>query len=872
MSIPSLFPVSEFRDKSAGLADLLPYATDLGDGVIGNVDGSFTVVYQMRGPDLSSSAPQFRLSHHLLFTRALNSLTEGWMVHTYLGRGAILEYPLTGDFTSRTSWLIEQERIASFQNGAKRYFNAMHIAFTYTPVDAKYRQAAKFFRDSSDEESLPGDLELEIFLTGLRTIEGLCGRALRLQRLDKRSVHVEGEGNVEIDDRLSFFHKQIAGVTQEVRALPPDADWSAAVAQVVRTGLRLRVADDLISVVTIDDVPETARTTLMRKIYGVDQVCDVIIRWIVRDEENIASEMKLQRKKLYAKRQGVGEQMMSTGSPFIDANKVGEASDVNQALADAGAGEAYGYISFAIVMRQPVERSEGRAGERRAARDLDEATARVMAALRSSKFTPRKEVENLFDAWVSTLPGMGHAQVRKGITGSRPLSYMSPITSVWAGSLLSPCTFYPVGSSALSYVATEGRAPLGFNLHVRNVGHALITGATGGGKSTALAFMIAQHERYGKRSRRIILDLNRSMETMVRSMENGVHLDFSDDSVRLAPFADIREPGGMERAQTFVAYLLFCNGVNYEQHRADVYAALKSMANGKTKPSMLSLSSAAFLKSKVKDVLLRYTRGSEGGMLDGEDDIFPDASTICIELERIMAMEDAIKKPLLIALINRIEKLFDGRPTLFVLDEAWKALNDEILGVVIGEKIKTVRKANVAMVFGTQSIADLNGHPLEATLKGADVPTKIFTNNPMARTPVVAELLTSVGLEEWEIEDIAGATMGEYYIANPDGRRLFSFGMGPVTLAFVGASDKDSVAEMKAMILEDKACVSKTGLTPERPWPARWIEKKVKGPHARKWADLWIAGPKNDGALLYGVAPGSNKPTPQNVARNGKVA
>jgi type IV secretory pathway VirB4 component len=836
------------------MADLLPYAVDLGDGIIGNVDGSFTVIYAMRGPDLASSAPEVRLSHHLLFARAMNTLREGWMLHTYVGRGKIEQYPLSGDFTSRTGWLIEEERKQAFKFGAARYFNDMHIALTYQPVDPKYRQAAKFFRDDVDEDNLPGDEELQIFVAGLGTIEGLCGRALRLQRLDKRSVHIEGEGSIEIDDRLTFFEKQISGSRQEVRALPDDAHWAAAVAAPIRTGLRLRVGDDLVSVVTIDNVPDKARTTLMRKIYGVDQVCDIVVRWIVRDEENIAGEMKLTRKKAYAKRQSTGD-AITGGSPFLDSGQIGKANDVNGAMIDLGAGEAYGYISFAIVLRQTVERSEGRAGERRAAKELDAACGKVMAALRSSKFTPRREVENVFDAFMSTLPGMGFAQVRKGITGSRPFSYLSPLTSVWTGSLMAPCSFYPTGSTALTYVATEGRAPMAFNLHVRNVGHALITGATGGGKSTALAFMIAQHERYGPRSRRIILDLNRSMETMVRSMENGVHLDFSNDSVRLAPFADIREPGGMERAQTFVAYLLFCNNVNYDEHRSDIYAALKSMANSKAKPSMLSLSSAGFLKSKVRTVLERYTRGSEGEMLDGEDDVFPDTATICIELERIMALDPAVKKPLLVALINRIEKLFDGRPTLFVLDEAWKALNDEILGIVIGEKIKTVRKANVAMVFGTQSIADLEGHPLEATLKGPDVPTKIFCNNPMARTPVVAELLTSVGLDAWEIEDIASAGLGEYYIASPDGRRLFSFGLGPVTLAFVGSSDKDSVAEMKLMVAEDEAYLTANGKTIARPWPARWIEKKVKSKRARDWADAWIAGPKNDGSRLFGVAP-----------------
>ena len=791
------------------------------------------------------------MQHHFLFARALDTLREGWMVHIYQSRSKIESYPLAGDFTSRTAWLIEQERIQQFKFGT-RYFNEMAVVFTYQPQDEKYKAAAKFFRDSQDEDPLPGDNELEIFNTGLRSIEGLCGARLRLARLDKRLVNVDDEGEVEVDDRLAFLTRHISGQRQDVRSIPEEADISAAVAQPVRTGLRLRVADDCVSVVTIDSVPASARATLMRDLYNIEQVCDFVIRWIVRDPEHIGPEMRVKRKQLYRDRKSLGQQIAGGSSPFQDDRKTLAASDVNSAVSDAAEGEAYGYISFSIVLRQQVNRAEGRTGEREAWKLLDAGVSKVMTALRRSKFTPRHEVENVFDAWLGTLPGMGFAQVRKGITGSHPFSYLSPLTSVWMGSLLAPCKFYPKGASALSYAASGGSTPLAYNLHVGDVGHTLFVGKTGGGKSTALAFTIAQHERYGQRSRRIIFDLNRSMETLTRSMENGIHIDFSDQGVSLAPFADIRQPGGLDRAQTFVAYLLHVNNVSYGEHRHDIYKALQAMAQAKGLPSVSSLCSAPFLKSTVKEVLQRYTRGNVGGFLDGEVDGFPDAATICIELEHVMSMDDEFKKPLLVALINRVEKLFDGRPTLWVFDEAWKPLNDDLLSKVIGEKLKTLRKANVAMIFGTLSLGDLDG-PLGKMIKGPDVPTKIYTGNPDARSPQQAEMLLALGLEPWEIEDIASAGLGEYFIANPDGHRKFSFGLGPVALAFVGASDKDSVAEMREMVFEDSAFISKNGYRPERPWQARWIEKRVGSKMARDWADYWIAGPNGDGKKIFGA-------------------
>jgi type IV secretion system protein VirB4 len=837
MKLPSLLPIGEFRDRSVGLADLLPYGIDLHDGIILNYDGSFTVIYSMRGPDISASSPYARQAHYFNFARAMNTLGEGWMVHTYLSRGKIDEYPLRGEFISRTAWLIEQERIQSHKINAPRYFNDIAIALTYAPVDERLRKAERLFRDNDGDEPLPGDEALEVFENGLRTLEGLLKGPLRLMRLGKRDVFVTGEGAVAFDDRLKFLVKRISGYDQETRALPSDASFREAVAAPVRTGPRLRVGDTAVAVISLDEIPERARTTLMRDLYAAPYVCDVVTRWIARDPENIRPELKIARKKLYRDRKGAFDR-----GPYVDEAKLSEASDVNDGLSAMSAGEANGYFSFAVVLRRPVNPADGVKGEQEAWNEIDAAATKILGTLRRSGFTPRRETVNVFDAWLMTLPGMGFAQVRKGILGSRPFSYLSPLTSVWLGNLDAPCSFYPSGSTALTYAATEGDAPMAFNLHVGQVGHTLLVGGTGGGKSTLLAFLVAQHERYGPRSRRIVFDLNRSMKTLVTSMEGGVHVDLHDESIKLAPFADIRTPGGIERAQAFLGFLLTVNGVDFQKHRRDVYSSLRAMANGKTPPSMTALESSPYMKSEVREVIRQYTRGHKGAILDGEADTFPDASTICIELEHIINLEDVFRKPILVALMNRIEQLFDGRPTLFIFDEAWAPLNDDVLARVIGEKIVTVRKANVAMVFGTQSLSQVRDHKLGPILLGDSVPTKIFTPNANARSEIQARLYLETGLEEWEIATIADARRGDYYVANSDGRRLVNFGMGPVTLAFVGTNDRDSLREIEKLVADDEAHRRNMQREPERPWPARWIEHAVRNEHARAWADLWIRG------------------------------
>src|SRR3546814_1515797 len=63
--------------------------------------------------------------------------------------------------------------------------------------------------------------------------------------------------------------------------------------------------------------------------------------------------------------------------------------------------------------------------------------------------------------------------------------------------------------------------------------------------------------------------------------------------------------------------------------------------------------------------------------------------------------------PVLTYLFHRLERRFDGAPTLLVLDEAWTFLDDPLFAGRIREWLKTLRKKNVSVVFATQSLADI---------------------------------------------------------------------------------------------------------------------------------------------------------------------
>jgi type IV secretory pathway VirB4 component len=69
---------------------------------------------------------------------------------------------------------------------------------------------------------------------------------------------------------------------------------------------------------------------------------------------------------------------------------------------------------------------------------------------------------------------------------------MMPFSAVWAG----PERDEHFQAPSLFFARTEGSTQFRFSLHVGDVGHTLIVGPTGAGKSVLLALMALQFRRY----------------------------------------------------------------------------------------------------------------------------------------------------------------------------------------------------------------------------------------------------------------------------------------------------------------------------------------------------------------------------------------
>jgi len=234
---------------------------------------------------------------------------------------------------------------------------------------------------------------------------------------------------------------------------------------------------------------------------------------------------------------------------------------------------------------------------------------------------------------------------------------------------------------------------------------------------------------------------------------------------------------------------------------------------------------------ELRQALSHYTlAGPMGSLLDAEEDSLVDGAFQAFEMEHLMNMGEKNIVPVLLYLFRQVEARMDGRPTLVALDECWLMLAHPLFREKVREWLKTWRKKNALVFLATQELADVMNSPIRDVIL-ASCPTKILLPNPEANENSSRPMYELIGLNDREIQLVAAATVKrDYYYKSPLGRRIFSFGFGPVALSFVGASSPNDIRAVKRLIAEYG-----------EDWPAYWLRER----ELNRWADAWQAEPRS---------------------------
>ncbi|PRD43096.1 conjugal transfer protein TrbE [Phyllobacterium phragmitis] len=777
--------LSEYRKRSASLADFLPWAALVAPGVVLNKDGSFQRTARFRGPDLDSATPAELVATTARLNNALRRLGSGWAIFVEAQRNPATDYPASL-YPDSASALLDIERREQFEESGLLYESSYFLTFVWLPPAEEASRIESWLYEGRERSGVdPWEL-----------LKGFVDRTDRVLNLVEGFVP-EAEW-LDDSETLTYLHSTISTTRHRVRMPEMPMHLDALLAdQPLTGGLEPRLGDLHLRTLTVIGFPTTTFPGILDDLNRLAFLYRWSTRAIMLDKLEATRLVTKIRRQWFAKRKSVAaiikEVMTNEASVLTDTDAANKAADADAALQDLGSdqvGEAY---VTATVTVWDADRAIA-----------DEKLRLVEKVIQARDFTSIVEGVNAIEAWLGSIPGQTYANVRQPPISTLNLAHMIPLSAVWAGSAKDEHFDAP----PLFYAKTEGATPFRFALHIGDVGHTVVIGPTGAGKSVLLALMALQFRRYAH-AQVFVFDFGGSIRAATLAM-GGDWQDLggslSDDavstSVSLQPLAGIHHTPERAWAADWLVDILVREGVTITPEvKEHLWSALTSLASAPVDERTITGLTVLLQVNALKQALKPYCiGGAHGRLLDAETERLGEASVQAFETEGLIGTKAA--PAVLSYLFHRIEARFDGRPTLLIIDEGWRALDDGDFADKIKEWLKTLRKKNVSVVFSSQSLADIEASPIAPVIVES-CPTRIFLANERALEPQIAAVYRQFGLNDRQIEIVARATpKRDYYCQSRRGNRLFELGLGHIALILCGASDKAAHALIDELLRE----------------------------------------------------------------------
>ena len=786
--------LNRHRSENMGFADLLVYAAVVEEGVIVGKNGSLMAAWIFRGEDTASSTDTERERVSFRINQALSRLGNGWMIHVDVVRKPAQGYSdkAVSNYPDPITAAIDAERREVFEKLGTLYESCFIVTLTYLPpILAQRRFVELMFDDdgeAQDENARTQGL-LEYFKRECINFESRLSSVFKLSRLQSQKQVNEDGSTVIHDDFLSWLQLCITGLDHPM-VLPTNPMYLDTIlgGQDMWGGVVPKIGRNFVQVVSIEGFPLESSPGMLNLLSELPGVYRWSSRFIFMDTHEAVSHLDKYRRRWKQKIRGFIDQVFNLQSSHIDEDALNMTEDAQSAIAETHSGMVgQGYYTSVVVLMM----------EDRAA--LEEVARKVEKAINHLGFAARVETINTMDAYLGSLPGHGVENVRRPLINTMNLADLLPVNTIWTGKSTAPCPMYPPNSPPLMHCVTQGATPFRLNLHVRDLGHTFMFGPTGAGKSTHLALIAAQLRRYKDMSI-YCFDKGLSMYPLTRAV-GGQHFTVAgdDEALSFCPLQFLDSKSDRAWAMEWIAMMVELNGITVTPlQRNEISQAIANMHHSGSRT--LSDFIVTIQDESIRECLRQYTiDGMMGHLLDADADGLNLSTFTTFEIEELMNLGDKYALPTLLYLFRRIERALHGQPAAIILDEAWLMLGHPVFRAKIREWLKVMRKNNCLVLMATQSLSDAaNSGILDVIIESTA--TKIFLPNVFARDEEASALYRRMGLNTRQIEILASAIpKQQYYTVSENGRRLYDLALGPLALAFVGSTDKESIATIKAL-------------------------------------------------------------------------
>jgi type IV secretion system protein VirB4 len=423
-------------------------------------------------------------------------------------------------------------------------------------------------------------------------------------------------------------------------------------------------------------------------------------------------------------------------SRAADEDAVAERSDLHAARDALGIGAiGFGDHHLSVLVRHDT--LDG----------LDRAVAQTASALADAGAIAVREDINLEAGFWGQMPGNEGYLVRRAMISTANMACFGALHGFAMGEADGNHW-----GQAVALLQTTSSTPYFFNFHQGDLGNFTVIGPSGSGKTVVLNFLAAQARRFAPRL--FLFDKDRGSEVFVRATGGRYSRIAAGHPTGFNPLALADTPTNRAFLRAWLAVLLQADG---PQEEADIAHAVDALyAND---PALRRLAHfreliAGAQRPRPGDLASRLAPwigdGPHSWLFDHPD----DRLELRVDLQGFdmtaLLEQPALRTPVLMYLFHRIEERLDGRPTLILIDEGWKALDDPVFAARIRDWLKTLRKRNALVGFATQSARDALDSSI-ATALVEQTATMLFLPNARARAEDYAD---GFGLTQHEVDII----------------------------------------------------------------------------------------------------------------------
>lgn len=737
--------------EAGGVNALIALWGFVDDGTFLTKAGHVGVAYELRGPDAEglTHAQRGALVHQ--FEAALRPLDERCRVYQYILKRTV--EPFSAPPCDRPVAHEALQRRAAYLNSHRHHLYATEhvLVLLYEPAGAARTATSIRHVARAPKQALKNWLSPA---HAANLIASELDNAIDTLHHLARGVEVQlgdfGPRRMPKADVFQFLRRLVnydpATLAADRLAYDTHLDYFVSDSPIECYRDRLVVGSRTVKVLSMKEPPNQTFAHMLGDLMAVPGEFIACLEWQRTPGDRARRDIRARRRHFFNRRVSLVNYVNPDARPeemLVDDSAGATVRQLGEALTEMEVqGHFFGMCSLTMVLHG----GDGRA--------LDAQSAEIAKVLAVHDGCAFAETYNLLNAWLSVIPGNGAHNLRRLALLETNMADLSFLFSCDAGTQGDT----PLGARPVAVFETPSQVPYAYHLHVQDVGHTLVLGATGAGKSFALNFLVTHLQQYAPIT--VILDLGHSYRKLATLLEGSyLELGLGQQGVTINPF-DISEPSAddLHFLHAFVRVLLEGDD-GYRLSEAEDRELYEAVEN------LFVLDRSQRRLFTVANLLPRHLSGRlhkwvEGGRYAA---LFDNArDTLAFDRLQVFDFESmrsypSLLEPLLFYVLHRVSARVNdpseaGALKVCVMDEAWRLIQHPTLRAYVQQALKTWRKRHAAMLLATQTIDDFASVDLLRTVVES-CPTKLLLANPSLDRRQYADLFQ---MNDMELDLLAG--------------------------------------------------------------------------------------------------------------------